>query len=159
MWLVSDFSYGCIVNVSTLCMSLCCFRHFELSLHDWYILSVLVLSKLQCELLRISYFWIGFDSQLEEDELLARAIQESLNVESPPRHGNGNTYQPVPPPRYGNGNGNTYEPVPPPRYGNGNTYQPIPMYYPMGSRYIIIWWTTVLSHFGANSFYSSLVLL
>lgn len=43
-------------------------------------------------------------SQLEEDEQLARAIQESLNVESPPR------------------------------YGNGNMYQPMPVYFPMGSR-------------------------
>ncbi|KAB2628061.1 protein DA1-like [Pyrus ussuriensis x Pyrus communis] len=92
---------------------------------------------------------IGSDSQLQEDEQLARAIQESLNVESPPRHGNGNgtTYQPFPPPRHGNGNGNTNQPIVPPRYGNGNTYQPIPpprygngssypipMYYPMGSR-------------------------
>ncbi|XP_021820996.1 protein DA1-like isoform X3 [Prunus avium] len=75
---------------------------------------------------------VGFDSQLEEDEQLARALQESLNVESPPQHGNGNTYQPSTPPQYGNGN--TYQPIPPPRYGNGNTYQPIPMYYPMGSR-------------------------
>ncbi|XP_048331508.2 protein DA1 isoform X1 [Ziziphus jujuba] len=32
--------------------------------------------------------------QLEEDEQLARAIQESLNVESPPRYGNENAYQP-----------------------------------------------------------------
>ncbi|KAI9113092.1 hypothetical protein K1719_015617 [Acacia pycnantha] len=43
-------------------------------------------------------------SLLEEDELLARAVQESLNVESPPR------------------------------YGNGNMYQPMPVYFPMGSR-------------------------
>lgn len=77
---------------------------------------------IQYELIRISYSWIGFDSQLEEDEQLARALQESLNVESPPQHGNGNTYQPSTPPQY----------------GNGNTYQPIPMYYPMGSRYMII---------------------
>ncbi|XP_068303575.1 protein DA1-like isoform X1 [Pyrus communis] len=80
---------------------------------------------------------VGFDSQLQEDEQLARVIQESLNAESPPRHGNGNgnTYQPIPPPRHGNGNGNgnTYQPITPPRYGNGSSY-PIPMYYPMGSR-------------------------
>ncbi|KAL5564216.1 hypothetical protein UlMin_027380 [Ulmus minor] len=44
------------------------------------------------------------NSQFKEDELLARAIQESLNMESPPR------------------------------YDNGNTYQPIPVYYPMGYR-------------------------
>ncbi|KAM0967870.1 hypothetical protein ACFX2A_016598 [Malus domestica] len=84
---------------------------------------------------------VGSDSQLQEDEQLARVIQESLNVESPPRHGNGNgnTYQPIPPippippPRHGNGNGNTYQPITPPRNGNGSSY-PIPMYYPMGSR-------------------------
>ncbi|XP_058725253.1 protein DA1-like [Vicia villosa] len=36
-------------------------------------------------------------SQLEEDEQLARAIEESLNLESPPKHGNDNntTYQPI----------------------------------------------------------------
>ncbi|PRQ26972.1 putative transcription factor interactor and regulator LIM family [Rosa chinensis] len=66
---------------------------------------------------------IDFDSQLEEDEQLARALQESLNVDSPPRYGNGNTH----PPQYGGnphppqyGNGNTY----PPEYGNGNTHPP-----------------------------------
>ncbi|KAI4336915.1 hypothetical protein L6164_015388 [Bauhinia variegata] len=42
--------------------------------------------------------------QSEEDEHLARALQESLNVESPPR------------------------------YGSGNMYQPVPVYFPMGSR-------------------------
>lgn len=72
------------------------------------------------------------ESQLEEDEQLARAIQESLNVESPPRYGNeygngngyGNGYG------YGNGHGNGN--------GNHNIYQPIPMYYPMGYRYMIL---------------------
>ncbi|EEF52519.1 zinc ion binding protein, putative [Ricinus communis] len=39
---------------------------------------------------------INNENQLEEDEQLARAIQEILNVESPPRYGYG----------YGNGNGN-----------------------------------------------------
>lgn len=34
-------------------------------------------------------------SQLEEDEQLARAIEESLNLESPPKHGNDNMYQPI----------------------------------------------------------------
>ncbi|KAK9947135.1 hypothetical protein M0R45_012570 [Rubus argutus] len=69
---------------------------------------------------------IDFDSQLEEDEQLARAIQESLNVESPPRYGNGNAYPPqygngnTHPPHYGNGNGNAH----PPQYGNGNTHPP-----------------------------------
>lgn len=45
---------------------------------------------------------IDNEFQLEEDEQLARAIQESLNIESPPQHGNGN----------GNGNGNIYQPIP-----------------------------------------------
>ncbi|KAK1317919.1 Protein DA1-related 1 [Acorus calamus] len=35
------------------------------------------------------------DSHLEEDEQLARALQESLNVESPPRE-NGHSYRPIP---------------------------------------------------------------
>jgi len=34
-------------------------------------------------------------SQLEEDEQLARAIEESLNLESPPKHGNDNMHQPI----------------------------------------------------------------
>ncbi|XP_059454300.1 protein DA1 isoform X1 [Corylus avellana] len=39
---------------------------------------------------------IDHDSQLEDDAQLAQAIQESLNVESPPRYGYGNMYQPAP---------------------------------------------------------------
>ncbi|GAV71599.1 LIM domain-containing protein/DUF3633 domain-containing protein [Cephalotus follicularis] len=35
---------------------------------------------------------IDNEAQLEEDELLARAIQESLNIDSPPQHENQNTY-------------------------------------------------------------------
>lgn len=35
------------------------------------------------------------ESHLEEDEQLARALQESLNVESPP-HENGHNYHPLP---------------------------------------------------------------
>ncbi|XP_044511788.1 protein DA1-like isoform X2 [Mangifera indica] len=35
-------------------------------------------------------------SQLEEDEQLARAMQDSLNFESPPRFGNGHPYLPMP---------------------------------------------------------------
>ncbi|TYG69258.1 hypothetical protein ES288_D05G217500v1 [Gossypium darwinii] len=35
-------------------------------------------------------------SQLEDDEQLARAIQESLNFEPPPQYENVNTYQPMP---------------------------------------------------------------
>lgn len=110
----------------------------------------------QFVLIRILYSLLDFDSQLEEDEQLARALQESLNVESPPRYGNGNAHPPqygngnTHPPPYGNGNthppryGNTYPPryengnTFPPRYGNGNTYPPIPTYYPIGSRYMIV---------------------
>ncbi|XP_043710916.1 protein DA1-related 1-like [Telopea speciosissima] len=39
---------------------------------------------------------IDSGSHLEEDEQLARALQESLNVESPPRYENGNMFQPIP---------------------------------------------------------------
>ncbi|MQM15850.1 hypothetical protein Taro_048804 [Colocasia esculenta] len=38
---------------------------------------------------------IDTGSHLEEDEQLARALQESLNTESPPRE-NGHIYQPMP---------------------------------------------------------------
>ncbi|OAY22817.2 protein DA1-related 1 isoform X3 [Manihot esculenta] len=83
---------------------------------------------------------IDNETQLEEDEQLARAIQESLNVESPPPQygyeignshgyqgnghgyqGNGNAYQ---------GNGNAYQ---------GNVYQPIPVQFPMGYRAHPFW--------------------
>lgn len=53
-------------------------------------------------------------SQLEEDEQLARALQESLNVESPPQHGNGHVPYP---------------------YGFGQAFQPMPTYYSTGYRY------------------------
>ncbi|WCJ35308.1 DA1 [Euphorbia peplus] len=72
---------------------------------------------------------VNNESQLEEDEELAKALQESLNVESPPRYGYGNGHG------YGNGNGyghgnghasgNPYQ---------GNIYQPIPVHFPMGYR-------------------------
>ncbi|KAJ4964727.1 hypothetical protein NE237_016576 [Protea cynaroides] len=39
---------------------------------------------------------IDSGSHLEEDEQLARALQESLNVESPPRYENGDTFHPIP---------------------------------------------------------------
>lgn len=57
-------------------------------------------------LTRFSVHLIDYKSQLEEDEQLARAIEESLNLGSPPRYGN----------------------------GNDNMYQPI-QYFPMGYRY------------------------
>ncbi|XVF73678.1 hypothetical protein PTKIN_Ptkin13bG0002000 [Pterospermum kingtungense] len=50
---------------------------------------------------------IGDECQLEEDEQLARAIQESLNFEPPS-------------PQY--------------QYENANTYQPIPVHFPVGYR-------------------------
>ncbi|KAJ8762152.1 hypothetical protein K2173_007305 [Erythroxylum novogranatense] len=52
---------------------------------------------------------IDKETQLQEDEQLARALQDSLNVESPPQYGHGNAYQ-------------------------GNIYQPIPVHFPMGFR-------------------------
>ncbi|KAL1353781.1 hypothetical protein AAHE18_06G264800 [Arachis hypogaea] len=49
----------------------------------------------------------------EEDEQLARAIEESLNLESPPKYGNENMYQPHP-----------TVPI------------PVPVYFPMGSSFL-----------------------
>lgn len=46
------------------------------------------------------------ESQLKEDEQLAKALQESLNVESPPQYGNRNGITNM------NGNGNLYHPIP-----------------------------------------------
>ncbi|KAJ6685963.1 PROTEIN DA1-RELATED 2 [Salix purpurea] len=54
--------------------------------------------------------------QLKEDEQLAKALQESLSVESPPQYGNGI-------PRYGSG-------IP----YQGNAYHPYPVHFPMGFR-------------------------
>ncbi|CAK7347661.1 unnamed protein product [Dovyalis caffra] len=59
---------------------------------------------------------IDNEIQVKEDEQLAKALQESLNVESPPRYGNGI-------PRYGNG-------IP----YQGSAYQPYPVHFPMGFR-------------------------
>jgi len=82
------------------------------------------------------------DMHLEEDELLARAIQESLNVESPPRRNGsangGNTYHPPREPGTTNG-GNAYQP---PRENGtangGNAYQPLPFMFSSGFRFISI---------------------
>lgn len=41
---------------------------------------------------------IDNESQLKEDEQLAKAIQDSWNVESPTRYGHGNRHQPIPSP-------------------------------------------------------------
>ncbi|XP_019105777.1 protein DA1-related 1 isoform X2 [Beta vulgaris subsp. vulgaris] len=54
---------------------------------------------------------IDHDSQLEEDELLAKALQESLNLESPAQT------PPQTPPR-----------PPPPQYDRGNMLQPYPFF-------------------------------
>lgn len=83
--------------------------------------------KFAKSLIQSYHIWIDNESQLQEDEQLARALQESLNVESPPRYGNGNVNVNV----HGNGNVNAHG------NGNPNTYQPVPVYYPMGYRYII----------------------
>ncbi|KAK4390643.1 protein DA1, partial [Sesamum angolense] len=60
---------------------------------------------------------IDSEPQLEEDEQLARALQESLNVESPPESGSRNDSA------IGNGYGNGYG------YGSDSLYQPIPFPY------------------------------
>lgn len=67
---------------------------------------------------------IDNESQLKEDEQLAKALQESLNVESPPRYGNGNGY----------GNRNINVNVNGTGNGSGNIYQPIPFPYSTGFR-------------------------
>lgn len=82
------------------------------------------------------------DSQLEEDEQLARALQESLKTESPPRNrnrnknvnvnghgqGNGNGHSTG----HGHGHGNVHGSGS--GNGNGNMYQPIPFPYSTGFR-------------------------
>ncbi|XP_072979805.1 protein DA1-like [Typha angustifolia] len=65
------------------------------------------------------------ESHLEEDEQLARALQESLNVESPP-HESGNTYEPLP-----HENSDRYQPSP---HDNGGRYQPSPFLFSSGFR-------------------------
>lgn len=76
-----------------------------------------LLSNLNLLCFDLSICWVDKKSQLEEDEQLAQAIQESLNVDSPPRHGNGHFPYP-----YGN------------PYGLGQAFQPMPMYYTTGYR-------------------------
>nr|GME10185.1 protein DA1 isoform X1 [Ipomoea batatas] len=63
---------------------------------------------------------IDGESQLNEDEQLARALQESLKVESPPWQGNQNCGWPG----YG--------------YGNWNFYQPLPLPFPYATNYSLI---------------------
>ncbi|KAK4774002.1 hypothetical protein SAY87_029021 [Trapa incisa] len=64
-------------------------------------------------------------SQLEEDEELAKAIQESLILESPPRPSPTPAPVPVPAP--------AAQP-PPPRYGSGNSFLPYPLFSSSGYR-------------------------
>ncbi|XP_052205326.1 protein DA1-related 1-like isoform X2 [Diospyros lotus] len=59
---------------------------------------------------------IDNESHLEEDEQLAKAIQESLNLSSPESP----THTPASPPHT------------PPRYNYGNLFQPYPYFYPAG---------------------------
>ncbi|KAK4771020.1 hypothetical protein SAY87_031552 [Trapa incisa] len=58
-------------------------------------------------------------SQMEEDEQLARAIMESLSVDSPPHH---------------HRNGHITYPYGSNPYGSNQAFQPMPMYYPPGYR-------------------------
>jgi hypothetical protein len=87
---------------------------------------------------------IHLEASLEEDEQLARAIQESLNVELPRKNGSasgGNIYQP--PRKKGSANGsNTYQP--PCENGTtngGNTYQPLPFMFSSGFRFLSLFVT------------------
>ncbi|KAG0513156.1 hypothetical protein BDA96_10G077500 [Sorghum bicolor] len=79
---------------------------------------------------------IDKDMHLEEDEQLARAIQESLNVESPPRRNgsaNGGTTYHLPR-ETGNG-GNAYQPSRENGSANGgNAYHPLPFMFSSGFR-------------------------
>lgn len=98
----------------------------------------------------LSTHWIDDESQLKEDEQLARALQESLNVESPPRHGNRNRNGNGNRNRNGNGNGNGNESGTGTGtgvgvgigngngngLGSGNIYHPVPFPYSMGFRYM-----------------------
>ncbi|KAM0044051.1 putative transcription factor interactor and regulator LIM family [Helianthus debilis subsp. tardiflorus] len=79
---------------------------------------------------------ISDDSQLKEDEQLARALQESLKIESPSRYRNKNRNRNGNVNVNGHGNvnvnvnGNGHVNV----NGNGNLYQPIPFPYSTGFR-------------------------
>ncbi|WVZ82255.1 hypothetical protein U9M48_029539 [Paspalum notatum var. saurae] len=86
------------------------------------------------------------DMHLEEDEQLARAIQESLNVESPPRRNsraNGDNPYHLPRETGAANGGNTFQP---PRENGtangGNAYQPLPFMFSSGFRFYL----TVMSH-------------
>lgn len=60
-------------------------------------------------------FFSDHNSQLEEDELLAKALQESLDMESPAE--TQHQTPPRPPPQYDHGNAPTWQPCPFLTYG------------------------------------------
>ncbi|PKI35086.1 hypothetical protein CRG98_044526, partial [Punica granatum] len=74
------------------------------------------------------------ESQLEEEEQLARAIQESLKIKSSPPGKNRPSHSPpqyrdgYSPQGYNNGYSAT-------EYGNETAYQPVPIYYPYPAGY------------------------
>ncbi|XP_010533250.1 PREDICTED: protein DA1 isoform X2 [Tarenaya hassleriana] len=77
---------------------------------------------------------VGNQSLLDEDEQLARAIQESLIVGTSPRHKGGSTYDNGN--TYGTGNvyGNGHMYGGGNIYGSGNMYYPVPVTFPMDFR-------------------------
>lgn len=77
-------------------------------------------------------------SQLEEDEELAIAIQESLILESPP------SPAPAPAPAP------AVDP-PPPIYSSGNSFRPDPFFLSSGYRYILALKSTLLDVWGAST--------
>ncbi|XP_031406613.1 protein DA1-like isoform X2 [Punica granatum] len=86
------------------------------------------------------------ESQLEEEEQLARAIQESLKIKSSPPGKNRPSHSPpqyrdgYSPQGYNNGYSAT-------EYGNETAYQPVPIYYPYPAGYrICAGCNTVIDH-------------
>ncbi|PIN21517.1 Adaptor protein Enigma [Handroanthus impetiginosus] len=80
---------------------------------------------------------VDFESQLEEDEQLAKALQESWNVESPPRSPPRRSSPPRSPPRRSSpprSPPRRSSPPRPPSYGYGSFLPPFPFYYPSGYR-------------------------
>lgn len=102
-----------------------CFNSVFLSMFSFFLITI--------------YWWITLciscgiekETRLEDDEQLARALQESLIVDSRPepwsRNDTGNGY--------GYGSGYDYEYG----YGNDNLYQPISFPYSTSFRYIMLW--------------------
>ncbi|KAI8027328.1 hypothetical protein LOK49_LG02G02490 [Camellia lanceoleosa] len=88
---VSEFDFKDLISFVK-SWRMCAFRHIATT----FGFSIPASASLAIAILSFSYDWPDNESQLKEDEQLAKAIQESLNVESPPRHVNGNIYQPIP---------------------------------------------------------------